>query len=284
LRPYDVRAFAPLAYPGKRHVLTRYLEQVRRTFLAMGFTEIAGDFVQSAFWVFDALFQPQDHPARDALDTFYLDEPASLPLPEESLVRRVGEVHETGGSTGSDGWRYRWSKDEARRATLRPHTTPVTLQYLAAHPEPPQKAFIVGRNFRRDRLDATHLPEFHQIEGVVMEEGVSLATLIGTIREFFRRLGLTSVKVRPGYFPYTEPSMEPEVQLPDGTWIELGGSGIFRVEVTQPLGLKAPVAAWGLGLERLAMALEGMTDIRQFYLSDLDWLRNARAIRGTSPP
>ncbi len=278
LRPYDVRAFAPLIQPGKKHILTRYIERIRRTFLAMGFTEIQGDFVQSAFWVFDALFQPQDHPARDQLDTFYLESPRSLPLPDATLVRRVAEVHETGGSTGSDGWRYRWSEEEAKRAVVRPHTTPVTLQYLAAHPDPPQKAFIVGRNFRRDRLDPTHLPEFHQIEGVVMEEGVSLATLIGTIQEFFRRLGLAEVKFRPGYFPYTEPSMEPEVRLPDGTWIELGGSGIFRLEVTQPLGLGAPVAAWGLGLERLAMALEGMTDIRQFYLSDLDWLRNGKAL------
>ena len=162
---------------------------------------------------------------------------------------------------------------------LRSHTTPVTLKYLADHPVPPRKAFIVGRNFRRDALDWKHLPEFHQIEGVIMEEGASLSMLLGTIGEFYKRLGFERVKFRPGYFPYTEPSMEPEGMLPDGRWIELGGSGVFRVEVTEPFGLGAPVIAWGLGLERTVMAIEGMTDIRQLYLSDLDWLRNRKALR-----
>ncbi len=277
-RPYDTKAFAPLLRPGKRHVLSAYLERIRRIFLSLGFTEIAGDFVLPAFWVFDALFQPQDHPARDQLDTFYLERPDALPLPEERLVRRVAEVHETGGGTGSAGWRYPWDRREAERAVLRPHTTPVTLRYLADHPDPPRKAFIVGRNFRRDAIDWKHLPEFHQVEGVVMEEGASLAQLIGVIEEFYGRLGFTRVKFRPGYFPYTEPSMEPEGQLPDGRWIELGGSGIFRPEVTEPLGLKAPVLAWGLGVERVVMAIEGISDIRQLYLSDLDWLRDHRAL------
>lgn len=277
-RPYDTRAFAPLVRPGKRHVLGAYLEKIRRIFLSMGFTEIDGDFVQSAFWNFDALFQPQDHPARDQLDTFYLSHPATLPLPDEQVVRRVAEAHETGGDTGSTGWRYKWDLREAERAVLRSHTTPITLSWLSQHPEPPQKAFIVGRVFRPDAIDWKHLPEFHQIEGVVMEEGANFAQLIGVIEEFYRRLGFSRVKFRPGYFPYTEPSMEPEGQLPDGRWMELGGSGIFRPEVTQPLGLKAPVLAWGLGLERVIMAVEGISDIRQLYLSDLDWLRDHRAI------
>src|SRR3990170_3437281 len=221
-RRYDAKAFAPLVRPGKRHVLGAYVERIRRIFLSMGFTEIDGDFVQPAFWVFDALFQPQDHPARDALDTFYLERPETLPLPAEDLVRRVAEVHETGGRTGSTGWRYPWDRREAERAVVRPHTTPATLRFLADHPDPPQKAFIVGRNFRRDAIDWKHLPEFHQIEGVVMEEGANLAQLLGTIEGFFRRLGFARVKFRPGYFPYTEPSMEPEGQLPDGRWMELG--------------------------------------------------------------
>jgi phenylalanyl-tRNA synthetase alpha chain len=277
-RRYDPKAFAPLIRPGKRHVLSAYIEKIRRIFLSMGFTEIDGDFVQSAFWNFDALFQPQDHPARDQLDTFYLAKPSTVPLPEEGIVRRVAETHEDGGGTGSTGWRYRWDRKAAERAVLRSHTTPITLKWLMDHPEPPQKAFIIGRNFRPDAIDWTHLPEFHQIEGVVMEEGANLAQLIGTIGSFYRRLGFTRVKFRPGYFPYTEPSMEPEGQAADGRWMELGGSGIFRPEVTTPLGLKAPVLAWGLGLERVIMAIEGLTDIRQLYLSDLDWLRDHRAI------
>jgi phenylalanyl-tRNA synthetase alpha chain len=277
-RRYDTRAFAPMVWPGKRHVLGAYLEKIRAIFLEMGFTEIDGDYVQSAFWNYDALFQPQDHPARDALDSFYLAKPRAVPLPDDAVVRRVAEAHETGGGTGSKGWRYAWARGEAERALLRSHTTAITIKWLSEHPRPPQKAFILGRNFRRDAMDWNHLPEFHQIEGVVMEEGANLARLIGTIEEFYHRLGFLGCKFRPGYFPYTEPSMEPEVQLPDGRWMELGGSGIFRPEVTKPLGIEAPVLAWGLGLERLIMVLEGMKDIRDLYLSDLDWLRNHKSI------
>jgi phenylalanyl-tRNA synthetase alpha chain len=277
-RRYDTRAFAPLIRPGKRHVLSAYIAKIRRIFLSMGFTEIEGEFVVSAFWNFDALFQPQDHPARDQLDTFYLAEPSTVPLPEDAIVRRVADAHETGAGTGSTGWRYRWDRAEAERAVLRSHTTPITLRWLGDHPDPPQKAFIIGPVFRPDAISWKSLPQFHQIEGVVMEEGSNLAQLIGTIEEFYRRLGFTRAKFRPGYFPYTEPSMEPEVRMPDGRWMELGGSGIFRPEVTEPFGLKAPVLAWGLGLERLVMAIEGIPDIRQLYLSDLDWLRDHRAI------
>ncbi len=277
-RRYDTRAFAPLAWPGKRHVLSAYLEKIRSIFLDMGFTEIDGDYVQSAFWNYDALFQPQDHPARDQLDSFYLAKPRTVALPDDAVVRRVADAHETGGGTGSRGWRYAWQRSEAERALLRSHTTAITIKWLAEHPEPPQKAFIIGRNFRRDSIDWKHLPEFHQVEGVVMEEGANLAQLIGIIEEFYRRLGFLGSKFRPGYFPYTEPSMEPEVQLPDGRWMELGGSGIFRPEVTKPLGIETPVLAWGLGLERVIMALEGISDIRELYLSDLDWLRNHKAL------
>ncbi len=278
-RRYDAKAFAPLIWPGKRHVLTAYLEKIRRIFLDMGFTEIEGDFVQSAFWNYDALFQPQDHPARELHDSFYLSRPDKVPLPDEGLVRRVAEAHETGGTTGSRGWRYTWQRSEAERALLRSHTTPVTLKWLSEHPDPPRKGFMIGRNFRVDAIDWKHLPEFHQIEGVAMEEGANLAGLLGTIEEFYTRLGFTRVKFRPGYFPYTEPSMEPEGQLPDGRWMELGGSGIFRPEVTGPMGIRAPVLAWGLGLERVIMTIEGIPDIRQLYLSDLDWLRDHKVIR-----
>jgi len=275
-RKYDVRAFAPTPHGGKRHPLAQHIERVRKIMISMGFTEIEGDYVQSAFWSFDALFQPQDHPARDMLDTFYADlDPR--PLPDESVVRRVAEMHETGGGI-SEGWKYRWNPEEARRAILRPHTTAVTIKYLADHPKPPVKAFIVGRNFRRDATTWKSLPEFQQVEGVVMEEGASLAMLIGVIQEFYRRMGAEDVRVRPGYFPYTEPSLEPEIRF-NGRWMEMGGAGIFRPEVTRPLGIEAPVLAWGLGLERLVMAIEGITDIRQLYLSDLDWLRTSRIVR-----
>lgn len=274
-RRYDVRAYAPAAIGGKKHPLSWYVERVRRVFLEMGFAEIAGEYVGPAFWSFDALFQPQDHPARDMLDTFYVDADLVFELPDAAVVRRVAETHEHGGTTGSTGWGYRWKVEEARRPILRPHTTADTIRYLAEHPDPPQKAFILGKNFRRDAPDATHLPEFHQIEGVVMEEGANLAMLIGTIRTFYRKLGL-EVRFRPAYFPYTEPSLQPEI-FAGGRWMELGGSGIFRPEVTEPLGIRTPVLAWGLGLERVVMVREGVEDMRTLIWNDLEWLRGARA-------
>src|SRR2546428_14191766 len=111
-----------------------------------------------------------------------------------------------------------------------------------------------------------------------MEDGANLAQLIGIIEEFYRRLGFTRAKFRPGYFPYTEPSMEPEVQRPDGRWMELGGSGVFRPEVTEPLCPKAPVLAWGLGLARGIIAVGGIKAIRARDLHDLGWLRGHRAV------
>ena len=165
IRPYDVRTFAPTIHPGKVHILTEYIEKIRRIFIGMGFTEIAGDWVVPAFWNFDALFQPQDHPARDVLDTLYVDAKPRLGLPDEEVVRRVAEVHETGDRTGSEGWRYTWDRAEAERPVLRSHTTPITLKYLADHPVPPQKAFIIGREFRRDALDWKHLPSSTRSRG-----------------------------------------------------------------------------------------------------------------------
>ncbi len=277
IRKYDVTAYAPSSYGGKGHPLTWYIEKIRRIFLEMGFSEIEGDYLGPAFWSFDALFQPQDHPARDMLDTFYVEGGLSYALPDKNVLKRVREMHEHGGEIGSTGWGYRWDLEEAKRAIVRPHTTANTIHYLAEHPEPPQKAFIVGKVFRRDAPDPTHLPEFHQIEGVVMEEGANLAMLIGTIREFYRKMGFEEVRFRPAYFPYTEPSMEPEV-LFQGRWIELGGSGIFRPEVAAPFGISAPVLAWGLGLERLVMVLEGISDMRTLIWNDLEWLKGSRAV------
>lgn len=277
-RRYDVGTFAPSLHGGKKHPLSQYIDKIRRIFSEMGFTEIGGDFVESAFWVFDALFQPQDHPARDMQDTFYTVDPDETPLPTEELVDRIKDMHEKGGDIDSDGWRYDWDIEEAKQAILRTHTTVNSIRYLSEHPDPPVKVFTIGRNFRREAITWKHLPEFQQVEGIVMEEKANLGMLIGIIREFYTRLGFEEIRVRPGYFPYTEPSMEVEVFF-KGEWIELGGSGIFRPEVTHPFGIKHPVLAWGLGLERLVMANEGIEDIRDIYVSDIDWLRNSRLPR-----
>lgn len=271
-RAYDVTAFAPTAAAGRPHPLREMLDEARRIFQAMGFTEIDDDYVQSAFWNMDALFIPQDHPARELQDTFYLKEPAKVPVADDAVVARVKAAHEDGGGTGSTGWGGEWSRETAEQALLRTHTTVATIRHLAAHPHGPQKVFAVSRCFRREAVDATHLPEFHQIEGIVVEPGASLAMLKGTLTEFYRRLGFPKVRLLPSYFPYTEPSMEVQVWW-EGRWLELGGSGVFRPEVTGPLGVKDNVIAWGHGLERLAMVRFGIKDIRDLYMSDLDWLR-----------
>ena len=275
---YDVSTFAPAVFGGHKHPLQQIISEIRTIFVEMGFTEIHYDFVQSTFWVMDALFTAQDHPVRDIQDTFYLSNPETIELPEDSgLVKRVKEMHEHGGEIDSTGWQYSWNPEEAKKAILRTHTTVNTIRYLYENPEPPVKVFSIERNFRNETLDSTHLPEFYQIEGIVMEEGANFPMLIGVLKEFYHRMGFEKVRVRPAYYPYTEPSMDVIVWF-NGSWLELGGSGIFRPEVTEPLGVKHPVLAWGLGLERLAMLRLGLNDIRKLYISDIDWLRKATII------
>jgi phenylalanyl-tRNA synthetase alpha chain len=272
IRPYDIHAFAPALHGGKPHPLVKLISEIRQIFVEMGFQEIQGDYVESCFWNMDVLFIPQDHPAREMQDTFYCKIPSRLPINEPQLLKEVARVHENGGTTGSTGWGYTFSKAEGERALLRTHTTVNTIRYLYNHPKPPCKVFSLERVFRNENIDTTHLPEFYQIEGIIYEEDANFRQLIGILKEFYRRMGFEKIRFRPGYFPYTEPSMEVEV-LWNGKWMELGGSGIFRPEVTEPVGVKNPVLAWGLGLERLAMLRYGLTDIRSLYISDLEWLR-----------
>jgi phenylalanyl-tRNA synthetase alpha chain len=277
IRPYDIHAFAPAIYGGKPHPLVKLISEIRQIFVEMGFQEIEGDYVESCFWNMDVLFIPQDHPAREMQDTFYCKVPAKLPIEEKQLLEVVAKVHENGGNTGSTGWGYKFSKSEGERALLRTHTTVNTIRYLYYHPKPPCKVFSLERVFRKEDIDTTHLPEFYQIEGIIYEENANFRQLIGILKEFYRRMGFEKIRFRPGYFPYTEPSMEVEVFWND-KWMELGGSGIFRPEVTEPIGIKNPVLAWGLGLERIAMLRYGLSDIRSLYISDLDWLRKTPLI------
>jgi phenylalanyl-tRNA synthetase alpha chain len=275
---YDVHTFAPATFGGRIHPLQSIISEIRTIFVEMGFTEIHYDFVQPTFWVMDALFTAQDHPVRDIQDTFYLSNPEKFELPDdEELINRIKAMHEHGGDSESTGWQYSWDPEEAKKVILRTHTTVNTIRHLYENPEPPVKVFSIERNFRNETLDSTHLPEFYQIEGIVMEEDANFPMLIGVLKEFYHRMGFEKVKVRPAYYPYTEPSMDVIVWFND-SWLELGGSGIFRPEVTEPLGVKHPVLAWGLGLERLAMLRLGLNDIRKLYISDIDWLRNSPII------
>ena len=268
VRPYDVTLAADKIYPGKKHPYQRLIDKMREIMLEMGFTEIKGEIIQSSFWNFDALFQPQDHPAREMQDTFYLDTKAEIPD-----FTKVKEMHECGGGVGSTGWGGCWSPDIAKQEVLRTHTTSVTIKYLADHPEPPVKAFGIDRVYRREAIDATHTPEFEQLEGIIMDRGVTFSNLLGVLKEFYAKMGFEEVRFRPGYFPYTEPSVEPEVFIDGLGWVELGGAGVFRKEVTAPFGIEHPVLAWGLGVSRVAMLKLGLKDLRLLYQSDIQWLR-----------
>jgi len=280
LRRYDVTLKAEEVFPAKIHLMQKIIQQTRTAFLELGFTEIVSPQVESAFWNFDALFQPQDHPARDMQDTFYLSRPRQNPLPAKSLVKRIKDTHENGGDTGSRGWGYTWQGKKASQMVLRTHTTATTVRALAEDPTPPRKVFCVGKVYRNESISYKHLPEFFQVDGVIIDEAASLATLLGTLREFYRKMGFDQVRFKPAFFPYTEPSAEAFVFMESKkTWIELGGSGVFRPEVTRPLGCRVPVLAWGLGLDRLAMLRYGLKDIRELYWSDLDRLREVPLCR-----
>ncbi|MEM4155182.1 MAG: phenylalanine--tRNA ligase subunit alpha [Archaeoglobaceae archaeon] len=273
---YDVGIPSAEIYGGKSHPYERIIRECRKIFLDMGFKEIKGNYVQLAFWNFDALFQPQDHPARDMQDTFYLDRYEAL---DYENFTNVKETHENGWITGSTGWKGVWDLKKAQQLVLRTHTTAVTIKFLANNPEPPQKAFCIDRVYRRESIDATHLPEFDQLEGVVLDRDVGFKHLLGLLKTFFSKMGFEDVRFRPGYFPYTEPSVEPEVYVEGLGWIELGGAGIFRKEVTEPLGIKGKVLAWGLGIGRLAMLRIGLKDLRKLYLPDLNWLRSLPVVK-----
>lgn len=275
LRKYDITKLPKKAYPGKIHPYQRIIGEMREILLDMGFTELYGSIIQQSYWNFDALFQPQDHPAREMQDTFYLKE--TLPLPQG--YEKVKAMHISGGDTSSTGWGGSWKEEKAEQCVLRTHTTSLSIQYLAQNPNPPVKAFAVGRVYRRETIDTTHLAEFEQLEGIVMDKDVNFGNLLGILREFYNRMGFESVRFKPSYYPYTEPSLDAEVYVDGIGWIEMGGAGVFREEVTAPFGVKYPVLAWGLGVSRIAMLRLGLKDLRLLHKSDVAFLRETPSYR-----
>lgn len=271
-RPYDINAEYGKVFTGKSHPLREIIDEIRDIFLNLGFSEEEGPILESAFWNFDSLFQPQDHAAREMQDTFYIKNPSNSNLPNANLVQKVANTHETGGNTGSEGWGYKWNEDVAKQSVLRTHTTGISTRFLSEN-KLPAKMFSVGKVFRRETITYKHLPEFHQVEGIVAGENINYKNLLGILKEFYKKLGF-EVRFRPAYFPYTYLSTECEVYLEEKeSWIELGGSGMFRPEVLKPLGVNVPVLAFGLGIERLAMIRYNIEDIRMLYKSDIKWLR-----------
>ncbi len=267
LKPYDVKAEPPVVYPARKHFYMEFLDRVRRILLEMGFVEAEGPYVELEFWNFDVLFQAQDHPAREIHDCFVLAEPSRGCLPERDLVEKVKKIHE-------EKWHIKWSEEQASRLILRSHTTAVSARFLAKKPKPPVKMFCISKVFRPDVIDSTHFIEFTQVEGIYGDRDVNLRMLLGILQDFVKRLGFKEVRFRPSYFPFTEPSVEGSVYHPELGWIECLGAGMFRPEVLESLGIDYPVAAWGIGIDRLAMVTLGISDIRELCSHDLRFLRS----------
>lgn len=280
---YNFESTGNIPSCGALHPLLRIREEFKRIFLEMGFQEMeTGRYVESSFWNFDSLFQPQNHPSRDAHDTFFLSAPASTGQFDEAYLARVEEVHSRGGY-GSLGHSAGWSREEASKNILRTHTTSVSSRYLKQHLEQhlgrqpagfrPVRLFSIDKVFRNESIDATHLAEFHQVEGLVAGHGLSIGDLTGMLSAFFERLGLKQIRFKPAFNPYTEPSMEVfGFHEGLGRWIEIGNSGIFRPEMLGPMGYPEDVSviAWGLSLERPAMIKYGLNNIRDLIGHKVD--------------
>lgn len=276
LRKYDILAHVPKIHGGKKHFVNQSIEYAKKIWTDLGFKEMTGNLIQSSFWNFDALFQPQDHPARDMHDTFFIKE-IEGELPEKQLVSKVKQAHESGVSN-SKGWQYSWNFKEARKLVLRTHTTCLSAQTLSKlkKSDLPAKFFAIGKNFRNETVDWSHGFEFYQTEGIVVDENVTLRHLLGYLKIFYEKMGFQKIRFTPAYFPYTEPSVEISAFHPEKkVWLELGGAGIFRPEVTSPLlGKPIPVLAWGQGFDRIITDYYKIKDLRQMYSNDLKDLRN----------
>ncbi len=279
-RRYDTAINVPRIYPAKRHFVNEAIQYARRIWLDMGFKEMSGPILNTSFWVFDALFVPQDHPIREMQDTFFIKDPAKGKLPSKELVNNVKSAHENGFKTGSKGWQYSWSTEESKKNCLRTHTTVLSAKTLALlkRSDLPAKFFAVGRCYRNETLDWSHLFEFNQTEGIVVDEDVNIKHMMGYLREFAKKMGYPKVRFRPAYFPYTYHSMEGDVYDPvHKKWIELIAAGIFRPEVVKPLlGKEIPVLAWGPGLDRMIRASYSLDDIRELYTNDLKQLKKIK--------
>ena len=273
-KKFDVTVEVPVIYPSRKHPYMELLDEIREILISMGFEEMRGPHVELEFWNFDVLFQAQDHPAREIHDTFYLKYPKCGRVCDEELMKRIKLTHENGWITGSKGWRYSWSPRRALNLILRTQTTAVSVRTLYEKGEGEYRCFALDRVFRPETLDAKHSMEFYQLEGIIVGKNVTFRNLLGFFNEFAKRLELGKVKIKPAYFPFTEPSVEGFIKHPKLGWIEVFPGGMFRPEVLLPLGIKeCNVAAWGIGIDRIAMSILGIDDIRLLFSQDLNFLR-----------
>lgn len=279
IKPYNVEVTGRRIYPGKMQPYNQFLSEVRQKLVELGFKEMRGPLIETEFWNFDALYQAQNHPSRDWTQTYTLKNPSYGRLPSREIVRRVRASHENGWKTGSTGWGYRWDVKKASKLMPRAHTTACSARTLASLPEIPGKYFAISRCFRPDVIDATHGVEFNQMEGIVIDDSLTFREMLGTLKMFAIEIGgAKEFRFYPDYYPFTEPSVQISVKHPEMGWIELAGAGIFRPELTEPLGVREPVIAWGIGIDRLAMFRLNIRDIRELFSRNLDWIRNQKIL------
>ncbi|MBS7614851.1 phenylalanine--tRNA ligase subunit alpha [Candidatus Bathyarchaeota archaeon] len=281
LRAYNIQAPVASTWPGKKHPYLRFLDDLKRKLVALGFKEMTGPTVELSFFNCDGLFMPQDHPAREVHDMYFIKDPERGSLERyQHFLEKVKKTHENGWKTGSKGWGYAFSTLEAARLMLRSQTTAASARMLIREDlEVPGKYFAIARCFRPDVIDKTHLTEFNQVEGIILGEDLTLVNLLGVLEKFAKDVaGADKVKYRPDYFPFTEPSVELVAYKKGYGWMEFGGSGIFRPELTLPLGIDVPVLAWGLGVDRLFMMKAEIDDIRYLFSQNLDWLRRVEMV------
>ncbi len=278
-RKYNIALPAPHIIIGRKHPYREFLDFLKQKFISLGFKEMRGSLVETEFWNMDALYMPQTHPARDIHDVYFIKEPQFAKEIEQPYFTNVSKTHENGGNTSSRGWGYKFDKEKAKQLILRSQGTVLSARMLALKPEIPGKYFAIARCFRYDKVDATHLADFFQVEGIVLSENANFKTLLGLLTLFAKEIARAQkIKFAPAYFPFTEPSVELHIKHPKLGWYELGGAGIFRPEVTIPLGINVPVLAWGLGVDRMAMMAMGINDIRELFSRDLDFVRKSRMV------
>ncbi len=280
IKPYNIKTKPRRLNIGKYHIYRHFHDFVRQNLMALGFQEMKGSLVEMEFWNFDSLYSPQDHPSREDQDIFLINPHDHGILPKEEFVENVRETHETGWKTGSKGHRYSWDYKKASRFLLRPQGTTLSARTLR-NVKPPAKYFSIAKCFRPDDIDATHGAEFYQVEGIVCDPSLTFRDLLGILTIFAEDIaGAENISFRPDYYPFTSPSVELSAEHPTIGRIEFGGAGIFRPEVVQPFGIDYPVIAWGLGIDRLFMVKHNISDIRELFSQDLEWLRQSPVSSG----
>lgn len=273
-RKYNILDPVEEIFPGKKQPYFKFVDEIKQKLVSLGFKEMENPLIVQEFYNFDVLFQPQNHPARTWADTYKLKKPTHGKLPEKKFVQAIKAAHENGGKAKSKGWNYNWSEKIASQLMPSAHGTAHSARQLVKGINVPGKYFTIARCFRPDVVDATHLIEFNQMEGFVVGKDFTFRKLLGLLKEFAVEIaGAEKVKFLPDYYPFTAPSVQLNALHPKLGWVEFGGAGIFRAEITENLGIKGKALAWGLGMDRLAMFKLGLKDVRELFSYNLDWLR-----------